>query len=138
MEAFDTIQGDHPNTLEARIKGFGRLVRSGAIVLIGDGTFAMAETERDDFEELIADPAAQLGRIFRFLGLEPPADLDPSKYHTNESAKRRSNRLHKAAFKFSLAATFDAGATASSKSKMIPSAGRLRAFSTALAFDAGM
>lgn len=53
------------------------------------------------FEELIAEPAHELGRIFEFLELETPPDLDPSKYHTNESAKRRSNKLHKAAFRFS-------------------------------------
>jgi hypothetical protein len=53
------------------------------------------------FEELIAEPVEQFGRIFRFLGVEPPADLEPSKYHTNESAKRRSDKIHKAAFKVS-------------------------------------
>jgi hypothetical protein len=53
------------------------------------------------FEELIAEPERELIRIFEFLGVEPPANLDPSKYHTNESAKRRSNKLHKFAFKFS-------------------------------------
>lgn len=53
------------------------------------------------FEELIANPAQELGRIFSFLGVDIPQDLDPSKYHTNESAKRRSNKLHKTAFKTS-------------------------------------
>ena len=53
------------------------------------------------FEEMIAEPVRELNRIFEFLGVEPPNDLDPSKYHTNESAKRRSNKLHKFAFRFS-------------------------------------
>jgi hypothetical protein len=53
------------------------------------------------FEELIENPDRELRRIFEFLGVEAPTDLDPSKYHTNESAKRRSNRLHKTAFRFS-------------------------------------
>ena len=53
------------------------------------------------FEELIASPKDELERIFRFLDLDMPADLDPSRYHTNESAKRRSNKLHKAAFRVS-------------------------------------
>ena len=45
MEVFDTIPGDHPKTLEARIKGFGKLVRSGTLILIDDGVFAMAQNE---------------------------------------------------------------------------------------------
>jgi hypothetical protein len=53
------------------------------------------------FEELIAEPERELNKVFEFLGGEPPADLDPSKFHTNESAKRRSNRLHKTAFQVS-------------------------------------
>lgn len=53
------------------------------------------------FEELIAEPTRELNRIFKFLDVDTPTDLDPSKYHTNESAKRRSKKLHKFAFKFS-------------------------------------
>lgn len=53
------------------------------------------------FEELIAEPEKELGRIFAFLGLAAPVDLDPAKFHTNESAKRRSNKLHKFAFRVS-------------------------------------
>ena len=53
------------------------------------------------FEELIANPERELGKIFDFLGVAVPEDLDPARHHTNESAKRRSNRLHKTAFKFS-------------------------------------
>jgi hypothetical protein len=53
------------------------------------------------FEDLIAEPKRELGRIFEFLGLEAPIDLDPSKFHTNESAKMRSNKLHKLAIRVS-------------------------------------
>ena len=53
------------------------------------------------FEELIARPEDQLNQVFDFLEVSRPANLDPSKYHTNESAKRRSNTLHKFAFKTS-------------------------------------
>ena len=53
MEAFERLPGDHPRTLEARIKGFGNLVRSSTLILVGDGVFAMAETERDRFQAMI-------------------------------------------------------------------------------------
>ncbi|MEM9060131.1 MAG: hypothetical protein AAGD13_06675 [Pseudomonadota bacterium] len=53
MDVFETIPGDHPRTLEARIKGYGRLVRSGMLVLVDDGVFAMAQTERDRFQTIL-------------------------------------------------------------------------------------
>ncbi len=53
MEVFETLPGDHLRTLEARIKGFGKLVRSGVLVLVEDGAFAMPARERDRFRELI-------------------------------------------------------------------------------------
>ena len=53
MEIFDTIPGDHPKTLEARIKGFGKLVRSGTLILIDDGVFAMAQNDRDRFRQYL-------------------------------------------------------------------------------------
>jgi hypothetical protein len=53
------------------------------------------------FEDLIREPTRELNRIFSFLGVEPPVNLDPSAYHTNESATRRSKKLHKIAFQFS-------------------------------------
>lgn len=53
------------------------------------------------FEELIDNPQDELHRVFDFLNVARPENLDPSKYHTNESAKRRSNKLHKLAFKTS-------------------------------------
>ena len=53
MEVFETLPGDHPRTLEARIKGFGKLVRSGTLVLVEDGAFAMPARERERFHELM-------------------------------------------------------------------------------------
>ena len=53
MDVFEQIDGDHPRTLEARIKGYGRLVRSGMLVLVDDGVFAMAQTERDRFQTIL-------------------------------------------------------------------------------------
>ncbi len=49
MDVFDTIPGEHPRTLEARIKGYGKLVRSGALVLVDDGRFALSQEERDRY-----------------------------------------------------------------------------------------
>lgn len=53
METFETLPGDHPRHLEARIKGFGQLVRSSTLILVDDGVFAMAQSERDRFQALI-------------------------------------------------------------------------------------
>lgn len=53
MEVFDRIPGEHPRTLEARIKGFGKLVRSGSVVLVDDGRFALSSEEKARFRELI-------------------------------------------------------------------------------------
>ena len=47
------LPGEHPRTLEARIKGFGKLVRSGTLMLVEDGAFAMPPRERERFRELI-------------------------------------------------------------------------------------
>lgn len=53
MDVFDTLPGDHPRTLEARIKGYGKLVRSGSLILVGEGQFALAQTEREWFAGLL-------------------------------------------------------------------------------------
>ena len=50
MDVFDALPGDQPRTLEARIKGFGRLVREGTLVLVEDGVFAMSHQARARFE----------------------------------------------------------------------------------------
>ncbi len=53
MQVFDDLPGDHPKTLEARIKGYGKLVRSGTLMLVDDGVFAMAQSARDDYQMLL-------------------------------------------------------------------------------------
>ncbi len=53
MEIFETLPGEHQRTLEARIKGFGRLVRSGTLMAVEDGAFAMPAPERERFRELM-------------------------------------------------------------------------------------
>ncbi|MEL6479697.1 MAG: hypothetical protein AAFR17_20405 [Pseudomonadota bacterium] len=47
MTIFDALPGAHPRSLEARIKGYGKLVRNGQLVLVGDGLFALSQEERD-------------------------------------------------------------------------------------------
>jgi hypothetical protein len=54
MEVFENLPGEHPRTLEARIKGFGQLVRSGTLVLADQGLFAISERELDRYRRLIA------------------------------------------------------------------------------------
>jgi hypothetical protein len=53
MQVFDTIPGDHARTLEARIKGYGKLLRSGTIQLVDDGVFAMSPEAVASFEDII-------------------------------------------------------------------------------------
>ncbi|HET7410157.1 MAG TPA: hypothetical protein VFJ13_08135 [Paracoccaceae bacterium] len=53
MEAFQRLPGDHPRTLDARIKGFGKLVRSGTLLLVDDGVFELAQAQRDRFQPMI-------------------------------------------------------------------------------------
>ncbi len=53
MEVFDQIPGEHQRTLEARIKGYGKLVRNGVLMLVDDGRFALSQEERSRFRDLI-------------------------------------------------------------------------------------
>jgi hypothetical protein len=53
IKVFETIPGDHPKTLEARIKGFGKAVRNGQLVTIGEGEFGLSRAEVDRFESLL-------------------------------------------------------------------------------------
>lgn len=53
LDVFDGIPGDHPKTLEAKIKGFGRLVRNGQIREAEDNRFSLSHAERDRYEDLI-------------------------------------------------------------------------------------
>ncbi len=52
MDVFDEIPGDHDTSLEARIKGFGRLVRNGSVQPVADGQFIVAQNEREEFTQL--------------------------------------------------------------------------------------
>jgi hypothetical protein len=53
MAVFDEIPGDHPRSLEARIKGYGKLVRNGVIILVDDGKFALSADERERYFQLL-------------------------------------------------------------------------------------
>ena len=53
MEVFETLPGSHARTLEARIKGFGSIVRAGALQRVDEGTFSLAPGERARFRSLI-------------------------------------------------------------------------------------
>lgn len=53
------------------------------------------------FEELIRDTDTEFKRLFNFLDVEADVSIDYSSFHTNESAKRRSKKLHRAAFRTS-------------------------------------
>jgi hypothetical protein len=53
MEVLESVPSDQPRSLADRIKGFGKLVRSGHLVLIDDGVFALAQPQRDHFQALL-------------------------------------------------------------------------------------
>jgi hypothetical protein len=53
LDVFETIPGDHENTPEARIKGFGKAVRNGQFVTQSDGIFGLARSELQRFQELL-------------------------------------------------------------------------------------
>ncbi|MEM9100243.1 MAG: hypothetical protein AAGC79_17145 [Pseudomonadota bacterium] len=53
MTVFEQVRGAHDRSLEARIKGYGRLVRNGQLVLVEDGLFGLSEAERERFSGLI-------------------------------------------------------------------------------------
>lgn len=53
IAVFDGIPGEHPKSLEAKIKGFGRLVRNGQLVNAGTDRFRLSDEERTRFSRLI-------------------------------------------------------------------------------------
>ena len=53
LDVFETIPGDHEKTLEAQIKGFGKAVRNGQLVMIEDGVFGLSRAELDRFQDLL-------------------------------------------------------------------------------------
>ncbi|MEM7669963.1 MAG: hypothetical protein AAF317_12605 [Pseudomonadota bacterium] len=55
MTVFDQIPGEHNRSLEARIKGYGKLVRNGQLVLVDDGMFALSRDERDRYAAMLPE-----------------------------------------------------------------------------------
>ncbi len=53
LEVFDKLPGDHPTTLEAKIKGFGKAVRNGHLIAITDGVFGISRSDLEDFQRLL-------------------------------------------------------------------------------------
>ncbi len=53
LEVFDKLPGEHPRTLEAKIKGFGKAVRNGHLIPIGDGVFGLSRADLEDFQGLL-------------------------------------------------------------------------------------
>ena len=53
IDVFDTIPGKHSKTLEARIKGFGKAVRNGQLIMVEDGVFGLSRTELERFQSLL-------------------------------------------------------------------------------------
>jgi len=53
IEVFETIPGEHPKTLEARIKGFGKAVRNSQLIMVEDGVYGLSRTELERFQRLL-------------------------------------------------------------------------------------
>jgi hypothetical protein len=53
VAVFEAMPGDHVKTLEARIKGFGKAVRNGQLVLVEEGVFGLSRTELERFQRLL-------------------------------------------------------------------------------------
>ncbi|MDH3666447.1 MAG: hypothetical protein OEN23_05910 [Paracoccaceae bacterium] len=50
ISVFETIPGKHENSLQTRIKGFGKAVRDGQLVMIEDGVFGLSRKEMERFQ----------------------------------------------------------------------------------------
>jgi hypothetical protein len=53
VEVFESMPGEHEKTLEARVKGFGKAVRNGRLVLVEEGVFGLSRTELERFQRLL-------------------------------------------------------------------------------------
>ncbi len=53
LEVFEKLPGDHPTTLEAKIKGFGKAVRNGHLIPVGEGIFGLSRSDLEDFQRLL-------------------------------------------------------------------------------------
>ena len=54
MTIFQALPGDHPRSMEARVKGYGSLVRSGTLVLVEDGVFRLARRDRKRIYDVLS------------------------------------------------------------------------------------
>ncbi len=52
-DVFETIPGEHSKTLEARIKGFGKAVRNGQLIMIEDGVYGLSRIELERFQSML-------------------------------------------------------------------------------------
>ena len=50
---FESIPGEHDNSLQARIKGFGKAVRNGQLVMVEDGVFGLSRSELERFQRVL-------------------------------------------------------------------------------------
>jgi hypothetical protein len=53
VAVFETIPGEHPKTLEARIRGFGKAVRNGQLVQVEEGVFGLSRAELEKFQRML-------------------------------------------------------------------------------------
>ena len=53
MGVFETIPGEHDNTLQSRIRGFGKAVRNGQLVMVEDGVFGLSRRELERFQRVL-------------------------------------------------------------------------------------
>ena len=53
FKVFDTMPGNHSKSLEARIKGFGKAVRDGQMIMVEDGVYGLSRTELERFQRLL-------------------------------------------------------------------------------------
>ena len=53
IEVFETIPGKHSKTAETRIKGFGKAVRNGQMIMVEDGVYGLSRTELERFQLLL-------------------------------------------------------------------------------------
>ena len=53
INVFQAMPGDHEKTLEARVKGFGKAVRNGQLIMIEDGVFGLSLAELERFQRLL-------------------------------------------------------------------------------------
>lgn len=53
VEVFETIPGEHLKTLEARVRGFGKAVRNGQLIMIEEGVFGLSRAEMERFQRML-------------------------------------------------------------------------------------